>query len=186
MKSFLELLNSIFRLSDGLSDYLQSVITYRSVKKREILLRPGEVARYVYWLEKGFLRGYYIKDEEEVSSWFYGENSLVTSVSSFFRHAPSFEYIVALEDCELLAMTFEDFQAGRRAFMEYNYVSFEVLAGYYMQSEERLVSLRRASAAEKIKYIMDRHPDWMQRVPKKYIASYLDLAPEALSRRMDG
>jgi hypothetical protein len=72
--------------------------------------------------------------------------------------------------------------ACRKRFLEFNFMALDLLTGYYMQSEERLVSLRRMSAQEKMNYINEHLSDLAQRVPKRFLASYMDLAPWALSR----
>jgi CRP-like cAMP-binding protein len=178
----LDHLDAIYRMSDVLREYLQRVVTYKAARRKDILLQPPEVARHLYFVESGMTRCYYIKDGEEVSSWFMGEGNFITSVLSFFPQKSSFEFIVAMEDCCIYMLCYEDFQYCRRNFLEFNLIALELLASYYMQSEERLVSLRRMSAQEKIAYINERLGDLLQRVPKRFIASYMDLAPWALSR----
>jgi len=108
---------------------------------------------------------------------------VITSVLSFFPQAESFEYMVAMEDCELWALAFDDFMAARRRFMEFNYVALDLLIRYYIQSEERLLGLRRTSAQEKMAFVTEHLGELLQRVPKKFVASYMDLAQSALSRR---
>jgi hypothetical protein len=127
-------------------------------------------------------RCYYLKEGEEVSTWFMAEGDVITSVLSFFRQKPSFEFIVAMEETELYALSFDDFMACRKRFLEFNFMALDLLTGYYMQSEERLVSLRRMSAQEKMNYINEHLSALAQRVPKRFLASYMDLAPWALSR----
>jgi CRP/FNR family transcriptional regulator, anaerobic regulatory protein len=72
---------------------------------------------------------------------------------------------------------------ARKDFLEFNYVALELLIQYYIQSEERLLSLRRTSAHEKMAFVTEHLGDLLQRVPKKFVASYMDLAQSALSRR---
>jgi CRP/FNR family transcriptional regulator, anaerobic regulatory protein len=184
MDKILNQLNSIFPLSKGLWELLSDAVIFRKIRKKEFLLRPGETARYLYFIETGLVRCYYIKDEEEVSTWFMPEGNIITSVLSFFRQLNGFEYMVALEDTELYALSFDDFMRARRLYSEFNYIALDLLIRYYIQSEERLLSLRRTSADEKMAYVTEHLGELLQRgVPKKVIASYMDLAPWTMSRR---
>jgi len=63
MEMVLSYLESFYPLSEGLRDFLFHAVTFRKFKKREFLLQPGEVARYLYFVQKGLVRCYYIKDE---------------------------------------------------------------------------------------------------------------------------
>lgn len=182
MDHILSYLHSFYPLSEGLRDFLIKVVGFQAVKKKDLLLRPGEVARHLYFVQAGLVRCYYIKDGEEVSTWFMREGDVITSVLSFFRQVPGFEYLVALEDCEVYALSFEDFMEARRRFMEFNFIALELLTRYYIQSEERLLSLRRTSAQEKLAFVTENLGELLLRVPKKFVASYMDLAPGALSR----
>jgi CRP-like cAMP-binding protein len=185
MEKILAHLASIYPLSDALRDYLVQVVEFRTLKRKDLLLRPGEQARHIYFIKKGILRCYYIKDGDEVSTWFMAEGNVITSVLSFFPQRPGFEYIQALEDCELYGISWDDLQYIYRNFLEFNFISRVLTERYYMQSEERLYSIRRRTARERYNYLVERWPELVLRVKQRYIASYMDLGPGTMSRNKE-
>jgi CRP-like cAMP-binding protein len=185
MKMILDYIESICPVSDGLKEHLIKVIQFRRLNKREWLLTPGETARHLYFIGRGLVRCYYMKDGDEVSSWFMAEGDFMTDVLSFFSQQPSLVYIQALEDCELYGIAYEDIQFLYKTFLEFNFIGRVVTEKYYMQSEERLYSIRRRTARERYNYLVERWPWLLQRVPQKYLASYLDIGLRTMSRSRD-
>src|ERR1700748_3224118 len=85
MEELLAFLQSIRRLPPELLEHLQQIIKYRKVKKGEILLRRGQICRYIYFVKKGVLRAYYINEKGvEVSAWIMDEGKLAVSITSFY------------------------------------------------------------------------------------------------------
>ena len=110
------------------------------------------------------------------------EGDVIVSVESFFNQSISYENIQALEDSILLFITYDELQFLYNNFPEFNFVGREVLQKYYQLSEQRLYSLRMQRASEKYNFLMNHFPQIIQRVPSKYIASYLGITEETLSR----
>ena len=110
------------------------------------------------------------------------ERDLVISVESFFKQKESFESIQALEDCEVYSLNYSDLQNLYTQFPEFNFGVRVLTEKYYVLSEQRLFSLRLQRASERFKFILEHDPQLVQRVPLKYIASYLSVSEEHLSR----
>lgn len=179
----LDVLRKIHPVSDGLADFITRTVHFEKIRKKHVLLRAGEVARYIYFIQKGLVRCYYINGGEEISSRFMQENHVVSPIWSFFQQVESYEYVVAMEDCELYGMSYLDLEECRRQFPEFNFIAFELMKRNYLKSEERLFIIRGRTAAERYRILQERWPELLNRVPKKYIASYLDLTPWSLSRK---
>ena len=180
----IEYLHSIRPLSPELEDHLSKILRFERYKKKEILLREGQVSRNIYFIWKGLVRCYYMmEDGQEVSARFMLEGHTVAPIISFFLQVESYESLIALEDCELYAMSFQDFEDTRERFVEFNYHAFELIKQNYLESEERLLMIRRRKAEERYAILVDRWPQLLARVPKRLIASYLDLAPSQMSRK---
>src|SRR6201991_2527318 len=98
----LSYLDSIHQLPPGLSGRFRSLIRVKSFKKKEFLLTPPSVCRYLYFVKKGLLRSFYLKDDgTEVTNGLYAEMEFEVAVYSFYTETPSAEYIQALEDTEV-------------------------------------------------------------------------------------
>jgi CRP-like cAMP-binding protein len=182
MKELLEYLQSIHPLSPDLQEHLSQILQLKVVQKKEYLLKPGQVCNKIYFIEKGMARCFYMKYDKEISSWFMKEGDVIISVESFFSQKPSYECIQAIEDCVLHSMRQDELQYIFRHFPEFNYIARVLTEKYYTLSEQRLYSLRMERAFERYNYLINYHPELVKRVPSTFIASYLGITLETLSR----
>src|SRR5260221_14524291 len=94
-------------LSPGIEAYLQEHVATCSARKRKMILKEGAVCNSIYFIVKGAVRGFIREGQKDITTWIVIENELVTSIFSLDNPAPSIENIQALENCELLAMSYE-------------------------------------------------------------------------------
>jgi len=181
MTSVLQYLHSIQPLPEGLAGYLRQIIKRKELSRKEYLLKEGQVCRHIHFIEKGLLRCYYIKDGGEVSSWFMKEKDVCIAVESYYGQEPSLENIQALEDTVVYSVTYEELDRIYRNFPAFNYTGRILTERYYRLSEQRSKSMRMQRSHERYDWLMDRYPELMQRVPAKYIASYLGITEVTLS-----
>jgi CRP-like cAMP-binding protein len=182
MKELLSLLNNIHPLSPLLHLYLSEKLKNRTIRKKEYLLEAGHISRHIYFIRKGLLRCYYIEGEQEVCSKFLKEGDIVVSASSFFLQKESVEFIQAVEDATLWFVCFDELQYMYDNFPEFNIISRVITTKSYLLSEQRLNFIRMKQATTRYKMMLDHFPDLVLRVPAKYIASYLSISEETLSR----
>lgn len=182
MEDLIKYLNGIHPLSTALIEYLASILQLREVPKKHFLLKAGHVSRTICFIKKGMFRCFYTQNSIEVSSWFMKEGDVIISVESFFTQKESKESIQALEDCEVCCIDYNQLQYIYRNFSEFNIVGRVLTEHYYTLSEQRLYSIRMLRASERYLNLIENHSDLIQRVPSKYIASYLGVTEETLSR----
>lgn len=182
MEVLSELINSICPVSTELAEKIELSIKERIYKKNEYLLKEGEVCRYIWFIKKGLTRCYYTNGISEVCSWFMKEGDMIISVESFFQQRPGLESIQALEDCEVSSLKYEDLQYMYKNFPEMNYIGRVLTEKYYTLSEQRLYSLRMHRSKQRYDYLLENFSELVQRIPVKYLASYLGVSRETLSR----
>ena len=181
MTSVLQYLNSIQPLPDALTAYLRQIIKRKEIPRKGYLLKEGQVCRNIHFIEKGLLRCYYIKDGGEISSWFMKEKDVCIAVESYYHQEPSTENIQALENSIVYSISYEELDRIYRHFPSFNYTGRILTERYYMLSEQRSRSMRMQRSFERYDWLMARYPEMMQRVPAKYIASYLGITEVTLS-----
>ena len=145
-------------------------------------MKEGQVCQRLFFLVKGCVRGYHYRDGREVTSWFGFENDIVTSFRSFIDQHPGHEYIQAIEPAS-------GWSIGRHDLYELylSHPSIERLGRvtceqYYIRLEDRYVRSHFKTAGQRYEDLLKTNPHFLQRVPLGYIASYLGISQETLSR----
>lgn len=178
-----QMLTMIAPLSGALRQRFEDFIIKREHKKRELILREGEVSRRIYFIVNGFARAYHLDREgREHTTWFMNKYDLMISVYSFYTQQPAAEYIELLEDSTLLSMTWDQLQIIYAEFPEYNFHGRLVTEKYYIMAEERAILLRNKQPAERYKLLLQKQPDITQHASLGQIASFLGITLETLSR----
>lgn len=160
-----------------------SKFQFRKVKKKEFLLREGEVCNFNLFVLKGSLRMYMVSpDGEELIRYFALENKFGTNLTSFISGYPSNEYVQAIENSEVYQINKADFLELTDSLPCINKVYRNMLEQAYMTSQERIYNFQGKTALEKLKSLLDNSPKIMSRIPSRMIASYLGISPFTLSR----
>jgi CRP-like cAMP-binding protein len=180
MEELLSFLGQIQPLSAGLEKHLRSVLVQTHFAEGEHLLRIGEVAGNILFLQQGLVRSYCVVNGKEVSNWFMKEGDVCISVLSFFKQQASVDAIMALEDCECLSITFGQLEEIYQRFPEFNVHGRLITASYYCKSEERHHDRLRRTPAEKYKKLVENDFDLLVRVRVKYLASFLNVSERTL------
>jgi CRP/FNR family transcriptional regulator, anaerobic regulatory protein len=182
-------LGSIFKLEDELIAGLQPMLRYEKIKRKTHLLRPGQVNDRLYYIHKGLLRCYYLKQNEdgegpdiEVSTWFMRERDTCVSILSYYLQQPSFEYIEAMEHCELFSIGFTELEAIYQRSFSFNFIGRVLTAKYLVDWAKQLGNIRMLKSEERYAALCRVDPDLVQRVPQKYLASFLGISESTISR----
>jgi CRP-like cAMP-binding protein len=179
---FLDTLAAIQPLGAALATALQTRARPERWPAHHRLLEAGQVARRVYFLESGLVRGYTLRQGREVSSWFMREGDFVLSIASFFTQTASEECLELLEPGQGFSISYEQLQQLYQEFPAFNFHGRVLTERYYVLSEARARHLRVRSAAERYAQLLRDFPTVFQRVAVQHIASHLGMAPETLSR----
>jgi CRP-like cAMP-binding protein len=161
---------------------LQSISTEKQIKKGDYLLRQDEVCKKSFWIEKGVARKYYLHDGKEINTELYFENDLAVSFDSYCTQQPSKEFIQALSDCTISQTDYETFQKAKHDFPKLAILDLMMTENYAMWLEDRLFQLHPMDATMRYKKLLAEHAIIIQNVPHTYIASYLGISLETLSR----
>jgi CRP-like cAMP-binding protein len=171
------------QLSSKLKADISSMTIIERHKKEDILLREGEFCRKVFFVEKGCLRFYYYDDEgKDITHWFVFEGEFITEIDSAFQQKPSEFYIEALEDCTLNTFVFADFMTLTEEHKQLTSFGFMLLMKSIVELGEKVKDLQFRNAKSRYDNLIKKHSDILLRVPLGYIASYLGMTQQSLSR----
>ncbi len=178
----LTVLNYFHPLSHEMEAFLKNRVTSLSVRKRKLLLKEGAVCDHVYFIVKGAVRGFTREGQKDITTWIVVENELVSSILSLGTGNPSVENIQVLENSELLVMSNTDLETMYAELPDFNVVGRRLYQHYYADAERRAFIARLTKAENKYRHFLLHHEPLANRIPLKYIASYLGMTLETLSR----
>lgn len=170
------------KLSSAQAELISGYFETFSVAKKQNLVITGQTCRYHYFVEQGCLRKFFMTDKgTEQTTEFAIENWWITDNIAYERYQPTEFYIQAVEKSNVLAITYE-----KQEELLHNYPEMEryfrfVYQRAYAASQMRIKYLYDYSREELYYHFLDRHPDFVQRVPQYLMASFLGFTPEYLS-----
>ena len=169
-------------LSDAAWQEMQQRLTHCTYKKRDQFVVEGKVCREIAFVTKGSFRYYKMVDGVESTTYFSFENNWISAYTSFLLQAPSYITIEAMEDAEAYVLRYDNLQ-----YLYQHHTVFErfgrLIAEYLVTCfDERMHSLLLKTPEERYLKTLNDNSIYFERVPQHYIASYLGIAPESLSR----
>jgi CRP/FNR family transcriptional regulator, anaerobic regulatory protein len=174
-------------LNDNSNPDLKAIIKSKTriihFYKNEIILEKGKVCKNLYFIEKGLARGFFIvEDGKDITNWFAPDGTLATSTYSFISQNPSFENIIALEDCKMQTISRKKLYDLYDKFPEMNEMGRKLIEIYYLELEERVNDLQFQTAKQRYEKFVKQDGYLLQRTSLGHIASYLGITQETLSR----
>jgi CRP-like cAMP-binding protein len=154
----------------------------KSFRKGEFLIREGQVENYIYFLNKGTTRHYFIKDGKEYTVDFQFEGGFVTAYYSFITREPSPIFIELLEDAEAVAITYQSLHAFYGKHPNGEKVGRLMAESQYVRRLRKEMDLLSLTAEERYARLMKKSPDLISTISVKHLSSYLGIQPESLSR----
>lgn len=151
--------------------------------KGELIVRQGQSSQRMYFVLSGCVRIFFVPDDgREVTRYLAFESEFATALVSFITEDPSGEYLQALEDSELLAVSGFDFQRLLADIPRWELFYRRYLERAYVNNTNRLMSFITLDAASRYRLLLRERPEIVQRLPNQVVASYLRISPETLSR----
>ncbi|WP_205431345.1 Crp/Fnr family transcriptional regulator [Flavobacterium arcticum] len=165
-------------------DLLNALLEYKTVPKKTIMLHEGEICNFEAFVIKGCVRKYYIDENGfEVILQFAIENAWMSDISfSIYENEPSAIFIETLEDCEFLVFTPETKEELFAKAPRFERAFRILLHRHLAVTQNRLFNTIAKSATQKYLEFLEHYPTLPQRVAQHYIASYLGISAEFLSK----
>jgi len=163
-------------------DMLESILVPMKYAKNEMILREGETCTNIYWVVKGLVRQFYYKNGKELTEYMATESSIVMCIESLFMEQPTHLQIKAIEPSVLIALPKADLEAVAMKSVNIQILYRKILEESLILSQVHADMLRFESAQDRYQKLIKRQPQLVLRAPLVYIASYLQMTPETLSR----
>ncbi len=162
---------------------MNSLLQVKQYPKKTYLLQEGEICQFEAYVNKGCVRTYYIDENGfEVTLMFAIEDWWIGDIASFYNQTPSTLFIETLEETELLVFNPVTKEMLLREIPKFERVFRLMVQRRLAATQERLIHSISRTAQEKYLDFLKRYPEIPQRVPQHYIASYLGISPEFISK----
>lgn len=163
-------------------NHLMSLLVRKDLKKGEFLYEEGDVCKEIVLVAKGFLRQFYFKNKHDVTEHFSYEGCVLMCIESLFKQEPTYLMAEALEDSTVYLLPMQVIQGEIQTSWEMNTFYRKVLEYSLLVSQAKADTMRFESASDRYRKLMAQQPEIIKRAPMAYIASYLLMTPETLSR----
>jgi CRP-like cAMP-binding protein len=155
---------------------------YWPAPKEHYLVREHAVCDYIYFIQKGIARIYYYKKSKEITEWIAMDEEFFLSITSFFQRTPSHLIIQTVEKSEVFGIHHNDFMSLADQYHDVEKLLRKMVTSSLILSQVRMDSIQFESAHQRYDRLLKNSPQIIQRVPLSYIASFLGVTLETLSR----
>lgn len=163
-------------------DVLESILVPMKFQKGEKILSEGETCTYIYWIVKGLVRQFYYKNGKELTEYMAVENHIIMCIQSLFKEEPTHLQIHALEPTIIYAMPRNLLEQVAMRSVNIQILYRKILEESLIQSQIHADMMRFETAQDRYMKLVKLHPQLVLRAPLVYIANYLQMTPETLSR----
>lgn len=172
----------IIKLQETEWEFIASHFDRRIFAKNEIITQRGETENYLFFVETGIVRFYIPHDENELTFNFCFDKEFTCAYNSFLTRTPSEYELQALTESVVWQISYEDLQKVYAETTAGNYLGRFVSEKLFLQKSKRELSLLKHTAKERYLNLFNEQPDILKYIPLKYVASYIGITPQALSR----
>ncbi|MEN1784764.1 MAG: cyclic nucleotide-binding domain-containing protein [Bacteroidota bacterium] len=174
----------IARLSNGTDEEINSIysnLTLLSVAKRRFLLKQDHFCNQYFFIDKGSVRLYYLKNDKDYTVWMGTEGQIFTELDSYLNRTPALVSIETVEDSLIYAI--EKGKSDRLAatFPAYNTLLRRTVEEGFASMSRNLISFQSDDAAERYRRV-EKEKNWLEKYPLKYISSFIGVTQSSLSR----
>ncbi|MBR4388723.1 MAG: Crp/Fnr family transcriptional regulator [Prevotella sp.] len=163
-------------------DVLESVLVPMKFAKGEMILREGEICRNIYHIDKGLVRQFYYKADKEMTEHIGVDNSIVMCIESLFREEPTKLLMEALEPTIIYALPKQKLEEVALHNVNIQILYRKILEESLILSQVHADLVRFETAQDRYRKLCKLMPQVVLRAPLVYIANYLQMTPETLSR----
>jgi CRP-like cAMP-binding protein len=180
---FFDYLNKFIDLSD--QEYQQYLLPYIKVRrfvKKEPITRANEVENYFNFILRGMVRKYYKKGKDEINTQISFEGHIIHSQESFHSRTPSEYNVEAIEATTFVSITYDDLEKIYDSSKKMEHLGRLIITHTMVIKDRWQMELVKHSPRERFIHFVNKNPELLQRVPQKFLASYLNIKPETFSR----
>lgn len=174
--------NNIQPLEDKEWKYVTERLELRTYDKNKIITQQGKIENYTYFILKGIVRLFIETADKDITLDIHFANDFANGYTSFLTRKPSHFNVQALTDVELIAISYDNLENLYSNIPAGNFISRRMAEFTFVRKATREVDFLTKSPTERYLNLITSRPEIIKHIPLNYIASYLGITPQALSR----
>ncbi|GGH74189.1 Crp/Fnr family transcriptional regulator [Phaeocystidibacter marisrubri] len=182
MERLIENIKSYISLNDKEIQLLHDSVEKRVFSKNEVIFTEGKVSDEIYFVTKGCVRLFYNVDGNDKTAFFYTEGQFICAGESYTFHIPAMENYQAIEQSELFIFTKSKIERLLNEAPKFEIIARIATENELITCQKVIASFVTKSAEERYLDLLVAQGELFHRVPQQYIASFLGVSPETLSR----
>jgi CRP-like cAMP-binding protein len=182
MNEIRKFIDNISPMNDSDWEFFSSKLQKVELEKNTTILEIGKTENYLSFISKGIIRLYIAREESDLTFGFLFDNEFVTAYDSFLTQSPSEYQIETLTETILWKISNNDLQEVYEKTKNGNIIGRKMAEKMFLIKSKRELSLLNKTAEERYLDLFSDRPKLLQQIPLKYIASYIGITPQALSR----
>jgi CRP-like cAMP-binding protein len=183
VRPFFQFLHKFIDLSEEeFNEWIRPYLELRIFRKKQTITRQGEIENYMNFITKGLVRKFYKKEENEVITQISTEGHLINAQESFHSRMASEYWIEAIEPTTMVSVTYDDLERIYSLNAKMERLGRLVITFSMVIKDKWQTNMIRMTPRERFLDFVRKNPELLQRVPQKYLASYLNIQPETFSR----
>ncbi len=172
----------IIKLQESEWEFIASHFERKIITKNEIITRQGQTENHLSFIETGIIRFYIPNEENELTFNFSFDKEFTCAYDSFLTRTPSEYELQALTETVIWQITYDDLQKVYAHTKAGNYLGRFAAENLFLAKSKRELSLLKYNAKERYLQLFNEQPNILKLIPLKYIASYIGITPQGLSR----
>ncbi len=175
-------IRQIDSLTDEDADILRRIVESKDYKKGQFLTRQGQIENYVYFVAAGIVRNYLVQDGEDLTFDIFFPGSFTNAFTSFIIRDKAQVSVQALTPVNVLRLHFSKLKRLYDHSLYFNRLGRKIAEFQYIRRTRREISFVSQTPKERYEALLSGNPVLVQQIPLKYLATYLGIKPETLSR----
>ncbi|MBS1948106.1 MAG: Crp/Fnr family transcriptional regulator [Bacteroidetes bacterium] len=166
--------------TDEEAAYISQFLEIRNFEKKTQFVKIGEIETYLNYISKGMVRKFFLRGREQVITQIAKENDAI--MSTIGKARPSTYILETIEPTVLVSIKKQKLKELFKDSHKVEHLGRMIATAMYLQKENWEYDRMRLNTRERFVQFIQNNPDLLQRVPQKYLASYLNIKPETFSR----
>jgi CRP-like cAMP-binding protein len=183
VRPFFQFLHKFVTLSEEeFDEHIRPYVEVRHFRKKQLITKENEIENYLNFVIKGLVRKYYKKGKTEINTQLSTEGHIIHAQESFHSRTPSEYFVEAIEPSTLVSISYDDLEKIYSRSHKMERLGRLVITFSMVIKDRWQINMIKLTPRERFLDFVHKNPDLLQRVPQKYLASYLNIQPETFSR----